>query len=76
MILIVHDASDVVMSFSRFYYSAHIPSIKQTVVQVLMAILLVFSWIYMRLVVFPFCLLSNVYINNPLPTDEWYIIKY
>lgn len=34
------------------------------------------TWIYFRLVVFPFCLLSNVYINKPTPSDEWYMIHY
>jgi hypothetical protein len=30
----------------------------------------------MRIVVFPFCLLANVYANKPTPHDEWYIISF
>ena len=41
-----------------------------------MVLFIFVAWIYFRLVVFPFCLLSNVYINQPLPSDEWYIIRY
>lgn len=33
-------------------------------------------WIYMRIVVFPFCILSNVFINKPTATDEWNIISF
>lgn len=33
-------------------------------------------WIYLRIIVFPFCLLANVYANKPTPNDEWYIISF
>lgn len=74
MILIVHDASDIFMAAGRFYAEANIP--KSFMTNVTMVSLLIFSWIYLRLFIFPFCLLANVYINKPLPTDEWYMINY
>ncbi len=37
--------------------------------------LLIF-WIYMRIFVFPFCLLANVYINKPTSRDDWSMIYY
>jgi hypothetical protein len=36
----------------------------------------VLTWIYMRIIVFPFCLLANVYINKPTINDEWHMIYY
>ena len=33
-----------------------------------------FSWVYMRLVVFPFCLIINAY--EPGPTDPWNVVYY
>jgi hypothetical protein len=74
MILIVHDASDIFMAAGRAYAEANIP--KYTPISAAMLSSLMVSWIYLRLVIFPFCLLANVYINKPLPTDEWYIINY
>jgi hypothetical protein len=74
MILIIHDASDIFMAGSRFYFEAHI--IKTKIVTAFTVFMLFFSWIYLRIIVFPFCLLSNVYVNKPLPTDEWYIIHW
>jgi ceramide synthetase len=74
MILIVHDASDIFMAGSRVYFEAHFKKYKP--VTGFMVFILFFSWIYLRIVVFPFCLLSNVYVNKPEPTDEWYIIHW
>ena len=34
------------------------------------------SWIYLRLTIFPFCLLGNVYKKIPTASDEWYMIKW
>jgi len=31
-------------------------------------------WIYMRLTVFPWCLLKNVYDNQPTEKDSWNIV--
>lgn len=74
MILIIHDASDIFMAGSRAYFEAFIP--KKKAVTGFLVFMLFFSWIYYRIIVFPFCLLSNVYINAPLPTDEWHIIRW
>lgn len=32
------------------------------------------NWIYMRLIVFPACLLKNVYDNQPTEKDSWNIV--
>ena len=74
MILIIHDASDIFLAGSRFYYEAHFK--KNNIVTMAVIALMFGVWIYLRLVVFPFCLLANVYINQPLPSDEWYIIRH
>jgi ceramide synthetase len=67
MILIIHDASDIFMAGSRTYFEANIK--KPKALTGFMVFMLFLSWIYLRIVVFPFCLLSKVYVNKPLPTD-------
>jgi hypothetical protein len=67
MTLIVHDASDIFLAGGRFYFEAHFP--KNKVVTAIILVSLFVVWIYMRLFVFPFCLLASVYVNKPLPTD-------
>ena len=74
MILIIHDASDIFMAGTRCYIEAHMK--KNNIVSGFMLFMLFFSWIYLRIIIFPYCLLSNVYVNKPLPTDEWYIIHW
>lgn len=63
MILIIHDASDIFMAGGRAYFEAHVRKIKE--VTGFVVFMLFFSWIYLRIFIFPFCLLSNVYINKP-----------
>jgi ceramide synthetase len=67
IILIIHDASDIFMAGCRFYFEAKIK--KNKLITGFSIFMLFSSWIYLRIIVFPFCLLSNVYINKPLPTD-------
>lgn len=67
MVLIVHDASDIFLASARFYFEAHFK--KSNIVTGVIVVAMFVFWIYFRLVVFPFCLLANVYINKPLPTD-------
>ena len=74
MVLIVHDASDIFLAGARFYFESHFK--KNNIITGIILVLLFVMWIYFRLVVFPFCLLSNVYINAPLPSDEWAFIYY
>ncbi|MBS1890200.1 MAG: TLC domain-containing protein [Actinobacteria bacterium] len=38
------------------------------------AFLMLMNWIYMRLIVFPACLLKNVYDNQPTEKDSWNIV--
>jgi type VI protein secretion system component VasK len=62
------------MAGSRFYFEANIK--KHKIFTGFTVFMLFFTWIYFRVFVFPFCLLSNVYVNKPLPTDEWYMIHW
>jgi hypothetical protein len=73
MTLIVHDASDILMAFARFFIET-VWAKKALSNMVYIATTLV--WIWMRIIVFPFCLLSNVYMNRPRPGDEWYMIWF
>lgn len=73
MILIVHDASDIMIAFARFfietiYSSKHINNFIYSMMTLI--------WIWMRIIVFPFCLLANVYMNRPTPKDIWNIISF
>ena len=72
--LIVHDFSNTFIAVTRVYVEAHFKKNRFVTAFIFISLLLI--WIYMRLIVYPFCLLASVYINKPLPTDEWYIIKY
>lgn len=73
MTLIVHDASDILMAFTRFYietagaskFKSYFSSISMIVV-----------WIWMRIVVFPYCILANVYMNSPTSQDDWSMISF
>ena len=62
------------MAGCRLYFEAYIP--KKKAITGFLLFMLFFSWIYLRIIIFPICLLSNVYINKPLPSDEWYIIQW
>ena len=59
MILIVHDMSDVFMSFGRFFFEANFGKmIKNIFTQSLAITVVLMSWIYLRLTLFPFCMLK------------------
>lgn len=62
------------MAGCRVYFEAYIT--KHKLVTGFLVFMLFLSWIYLRIIIFPFCLLSNVYINKPAPTDEWYLIYW
>ncbi len=66
MILIIHDMSDILIAGGR----AYLETIYETKVKSGIVYLLTIAvWIFCRILVFPFCLLSNVWVNSPLPTD-------
>ena len=76
MILIVHDASDIFVALARFivdtkYATNSHPAIIGTIYTVTLTI-----WIHMRIIVYPFCLLSNVYANRPTSKDDWKMISF
>lgn len=73
MILIIHDMSDIFLSLGRFYIQTKYST---TSVAISLYLLMTSVWIYMRLFVYPFCLLKNVYANIPQPDDELYMIIF
>jgi len=66
MILIVHDMSDILMAGCRAYLETIYEKKLYSAVGYL---LLLTVWIFCRILVFPFCLLANVWVNSPIPTD-------
>jgi ceramide synthetase len=73
MILITHDASDIMMAFSRcFIETRFVRSWISNICYVIMTSL----WIWMRIFVYPFCLLAQVYANRPTPQDLWSMISF
>ena len=73
-ILIIHDMSDILIAFGRFYVETKYDTNPLTVT--IMYIATTISWVYLRIIVFPFCILANVYANKPTIKDEWYIISF
>jgi ceramide synthetase len=73
MILIVHDASDILMAFGRFFIETKYNS---TIGALLFYVTELLIWIWLRIIVFPLCLLANVYDNRPTPTDPWSMISF
>jgi ceramide synthetase len=73
VVLIVHDASDTFSALARAYIETK--NVNNLLV-VIKFVLMLGSWIYMRLIVYPFCLVKYTYLNTPSPTDMWYSIKY
>lgn len=73
MILIVHDMSDILMAGCRAYLETIYESKTNSAICYLSLLVV---WIFCRILVFPFCLLANVYVNAPLPTDEWHLINF
>ena len=73
MTLIIHDASDIFMAFTRFYIeTAWAKKTASNISFLLMTII----WIWMRILVFPFCLLANVYMNRPTDKDDYKMISF
>lgn len=73
MILIVHDASDILLAGGRAVVDMKWATGTMKLVALVGCITV---WIHMRILVFPFCLLANVYANKPTPQDEWYMISF
>jgi len=73
MILIIHDLSDIFIALGRAFIETKYESKKKTAA---IFIIMTTIWVYMRILVFPFCLLANVYAHKPTPQDEWYMISF
>ena len=77
MILFVHDISDVLLSYGRFFVESKLPRIiKNSATEIFVALSVVFSWIFFRLYVYPTCLISSIYSYIPTPEQEWYFIYW
>jgi hypothetical protein len=66
LILIVHDASDVLLAFGRADLEVNVNSI---LIGAIIYFIQLIIWIFMRILVYPFCLLANGYINFPDAND-------
>ncbi len=73
MILIVHDASDILIAFTRAFIETKFDNKRMSTIVYMMATLI---WIWMRIIVYPFCLLANVYDNRPTEKDPWRMISF
>lgn len=73
MILIVHDASDILIAFTRAFIETKFDNKKTGTILYIMTTLI---WIWMRIIVYPFCLLANVYDNRPSDKDPWAMISF
>jgi hypothetical protein len=73
MILIIHDLSDIMIAFGRAIVETKFES---KLGKIFIYIAMTVGWIYLRIIVFPYCLLANVYANKPTPQDEWYMISF
>ena len=72
-VLLVHTVSDIFSSSARAYLET---KYLNKIVVAIKFIIMLGSWIYMRLIVYPFCLVKYTYMNTPGPEDIWYSIKY
>ena len=73
MTLIIHDASDILMAFTRFYVeTAGASKLFSNISAASMTIV----WIWMRIIAFPYCILANVYMNRPTEKDDWNMISF
>lgn len=73
VILIIHDASDIFSSLGRGYMETKFTNPIGLAIG-FFAILI--SWVYLRTIVYPFCVVKEVYNNIPNPDDDWYTIKF
>jgi hypothetical protein len=73
IIIIVHDASDIFSSFARGYIETRF---RNKLTMAIAYLTMLFSWVYLRAVVYPFCILAEVWGHVPRPEDHWYIINF
>lgn len=74
IIVIIHDMSDILLACLRAYIETKFS--KKLMLILPLGFCMFFNWFYLRIVVFPFCLLSNVFINKPTEKDEWFMIYW
>jgi hypothetical protein len=73
IIIIVHDASDIFSSGGRGYLET---KYLNPFMMVFFFVTMLFSWVYLRTIVYPFCILSQVWSHAPLATDFWHVINF
>jgi hypothetical protein len=66
MILVVHDMSDILVAGCRAYLET---TYEKKTRSAIAYVSLMTVWIFCRILVFPVCLLANVFVNAPLSTD-------
>ena len=65
--------SDFPLAFSKAYLETKFTS---KYFSGFLYVIVTFSWIYNRIIIYPTCMLANVYANRPNPADEWYMINF
>ncbi len=73
IIIIVHDVSDIFSSAARGFVET---KGRDSIVMIFLFVGVLISWVYMRTIIYPFCILAQVWANIPKPTDIWYIINF
>jgi len=73
MILIIHDGSNILVSFMRFFVETKYSKPASKGLIFLSASIV---WISVRNFIYPICFLQEIYQNSPSVSDEWYIIKF
>ncbi len=73
IIIIIHDFSDIFSSVARAFFET---KWRDSILLGFMYLGFLASWVYMRTVIYPFCILAQVWANTPKPTDIWYAINF
>lgn len=73
IIIIVHDASDIFSSGGRGYLETKYIN---TFLMIFFFVTMLVSWVYFRAIVYPACILTEVWAHSPLPTDIWHVINF
>lgn len=73
IIIIVHDASDIFSSGGRGYLET---KYLNTFLMIFFFVTMLVSWVYFRAIVYPICILTEVWAHSPLSTDIWHVINF
>lgn len=73
IILIMHDASDIMLAFGRGFMET---KFSNTFTTVFFFVILTFIWISCRVFIYPMCFMNEIYANIPTSFDEWNMISF